>query len=135
LALQAVGSAHSSSDCSSVPTGAAEPFGKDFDTENGPSWSSFASLIVAAFSALFAEFREKPFSLLWRGSRDGFGARDFHSRCDGHAPTLALIQERPGQHFLALHAREVRVVRRIQGRLHQHQSESEEFCFLAREPA
>jgi hypothetical protein len=28
---------------------------------------------------------------LWRGSRDGFGARDFHSRCDGHANTLTLI--------------------------------------------
>jgi hypothetical protein len=29
--------------------------------------------------------------LLWRGSRDGFGAEDFHGRCDGHANTLALI--------------------------------------------
>jgi hypothetical protein len=28
---------------------------------------------------------------LWRGSRDGFRARDFHSRCDGHANTLTLI--------------------------------------------
>jgi hypothetical protein len=53
----------------------------------------FASLIVAGFSALFAEFSEKRFVLLWRGSRDGFGARDFHGRCDGHAPTLALIQD------------------------------------------
>jgi dsDNA-specific endonuclease/ATPase MutS2 len=23
-------------------------------------------------------------SLLYRGTRDGFGAKDFHSRCDGH---------------------------------------------------
>jgi hypothetical protein len=28
--------------------------------------------------------------LLWRGSRDGFGAGDFHS----HTPTLALIRDR-----------------------------------------
>jgi hypothetical protein len=25
------------------------------------------------------------FTLLWRGKRDGFGAGDFHCRCDGHA--------------------------------------------------
>jgi hypothetical protein len=28
---------------------------------------------------------------LWRDGRDGFGARDFHSRCDGHANTLTVI--------------------------------------------
>jgi hypothetical protein len=39
------------------------------------------------FPALFAEFRGKRFALLWRGSRDGFGAPDFDGRCDGHAPT------------------------------------------------
>jgi hypothetical protein len=39
---------------------------------------------------LFAEFRGKRFTLLWRGSSDGFGARDFHDRCDGHAPTPAV---------------------------------------------
>jgi hypothetical protein len=42
---------------------------------------------------IFAEFRGKRFTLLWRGSRDGFRARDFHSRCDGHAPTLTLIRD------------------------------------------
>jgi hypothetical protein len=42
--------------------------------------------------ALFAEFRGKGFTLLWRGSRDGFGARDFHGRCGGHVSTLTLIQ-------------------------------------------
>jgi hypothetical protein len=55
--------------------------------------AGFASLIVADFPALFAEFRGKRFTLLWRGSRDGFGARDFRRRCDGHAPTLTLIQD------------------------------------------
>jgi hypothetical protein len=55
--------------------------------------AGFASLIVADFPALFAEFSAKRFTLLWRGSRDGFGARDFHGRCDGHAPTLPLIQD------------------------------------------
>jgi hypothetical protein len=59
----------------------------------------FASLIIADFPALFAEFREKRFTLLWRGSRNGFGARDFHGRCDGHAPTLTLIQDTEGNIF------------------------------------
>jgi hypothetical protein len=61
--------------------------------------AGFASLIVPDFPALFAEFRGKHFTLLWRGSRDGFGARDFHGRCDGHAPTLTLIQDTKGSIF------------------------------------
>jgi hypothetical protein len=59
----------------------------------------FASLIVADFPALFAEFGGKRFTLLWRGSRDGFGARDFHGRCDGRAPTLTLIEDTGGSIF------------------------------------
>jgi hypothetical protein len=49
------------------------------------------SLIVSDVPPLFDEFRLKKWTLLWRGSRDGFGAHDFHSRCDGHANTLTLI--------------------------------------------
>jgi hypothetical protein len=64
-----------------------------------PSVSGFSSLIVADFPALFAEFRNKRFTLLWRGSRDGFGARDFHKRCDLHANTLTLIQDTGGNIF------------------------------------
>jgi hypothetical protein len=56
--------------------------------------AGFASLIVVDFPALFTEFGGKRFTLLWRGSRDGFGARDFHRRCDGHARTLTLIQDK-----------------------------------------
>jgi hypothetical protein len=57
------------------------------------------SLIVSDFPAIFAEFRGKRFSLLWRGSRDGFGARDFHVRCDGHANTLSVILDTAGNVF------------------------------------
>jgi hypothetical protein len=59
----------------------------------------FASLIVADFPALFAEFRGKRFALLWRGSRDGFRAKNFHRRCDGHANTLLLILDTEGNIF------------------------------------
>ncbi len=31
-------------------------------------------------------------SLLYRGTRDGFGAKDFHSKCDGHSNTLTILK-------------------------------------------
>jgi hypothetical protein len=37
--------------------------------------------------------------LLWRGTRDGFGAADFHRRCDGHPNTLTLIADTGGNIF------------------------------------
>jgi hypothetical protein len=51
------------------------------------------SQIVTEFPRLFEEFQSKHFKLLWRGSRDGFNATEFHHRCDGHANTLTLIQD------------------------------------------
>jgi hypothetical protein len=39
------------------------------------------------------EFSTKDkWSLLYRGSRDGFEPRDFHSRCDGKSPTLTIYK-------------------------------------------
>jgi hypothetical protein len=64
-----------------------------------PPPAPFASPIVADFPALFAEFGGKRFTLLWRGSGDGFGAGDFHGRCDGHANTLLLILDTNGNIF------------------------------------
>jgi hypothetical protein len=61
--------------------------------------AGFASLIVADFPALFAEFRGKRFTLLWRGTLNGFGAGDFHGRCDGHANTLTFIEDTEGNYF------------------------------------
>jgi hypothetical protein len=57
------------------------------------------STIVTNFPAIFDEFRGKRFSLLWRGGRDGFGAKDFHRRCDWHANTLTLIEDTDGNIF------------------------------------
>jgi hypothetical protein len=31
-------------------------------------------------------------TLLYRGTRDGFGSSDFHSKCDGHSNTLIVLQ-------------------------------------------
>jgi hypothetical protein len=57
------------------------------------------SLILSDWPSLFAEFHGKQFTLLWRGSRDGFGARDFHGRCDWRANTLTLILDTDGNVF------------------------------------
>jgi hypothetical protein len=57
------------------------------------------SLIVREYPPLFEEFRMKQWLLLWRGSRDGFGAAEFHYRCDGHANTLTLILDTKGNIF------------------------------------
>jgi hypothetical protein len=57
------------------------------------------SLIVGEYPQLFDEFRAKRFNLLWRGSRDGFTAGEFHRRCDGRANTLTLIVDTNGNVF------------------------------------
>jgi hypothetical protein len=36
-------------------------------------------------------------SLLYRGTRDGFRPRDFHSKCDGHSNTLTIIKAKESQ--------------------------------------
>jgi hypothetical protein len=61
--------------------------------------TSLDSLIVSTFPAIFAEFHGKRFQILWRGSRDGFGASQFHGRCDGHANTLTVILDTNGNIF------------------------------------
>ena len=38
--------------------------------------------------------------MLYRGSRDGFGAVDFHAKCDGHSNTLTIVKaKRPSYIF------------------------------------
>jgi hypothetical protein len=66
---------------------------------SAPAIARSGSLIVSDFPAIFAEFRGKQFKLLWRGSRDGFGASQFHGRCDGHASTLTVILDTEGNIF------------------------------------
>jgi flagellar biosynthesis chaperone FliJ len=58
--------------------------------------SGWNSAIVPDFPKLFADFKTKQFTLLWRGSRDGFGSKAFHSRCDGHPNTLTVISDTNG---------------------------------------
>jgi hypothetical protein len=38
-------------------------------------------------------------SLLYRGSRDGFGSNDFHSKCDGHSNTLTILKAKESKYI------------------------------------
>jgi hypothetical protein len=49
------------------------------------------SKIISAIPPIFSVFGDKTFRLLYRGSRDGFGASHFHSRCNGHPNVITLI--------------------------------------------
>jgi hypothetical protein len=57
------------------------------------------SQIISGFPEIFAEFRGKRVNILWRGSRDGFKAQEFHRRCDAHANTLTVILDTEGNIF------------------------------------
>jgi hypothetical protein len=60
---------------------------------------SFDSVILLELPELLAEFSGKRFALLWRGSSDGFLAREFHRRCDGYGRTLTVILDENGNIF------------------------------------
>jgi hypothetical protein len=55
------------------------------------SWPPFDSKILSGVPEIFSVFVNKTFRLLYRGSRDGFEARTFHSLCNGHKNTVSLI--------------------------------------------
>jgi hypothetical protein len=38
-------------------------------------------------------------TVLYRGTRDGFGSKDFHSKCDGHSNTLTIVKAK-GSEFI-----------------------------------
>jgi hypothetical protein len=59
------------------------------------------SQIILKLPDIFADFRRKRFSILWRSNRDGFGASEFHRRCDGHANTLTVILDPEGNTLAA----------------------------------
>jgi hypothetical protein len=57
------------------------------------------SQIISEVPELFAHFWKHQQVLLWRGSRDGFGASDYHNRCDGHRNILTLVLDTDGNIF------------------------------------
>ena len=45
------------------------------------------------------ELNGKKLSLLYRGSRDGFEASDFHSHCGGKPNTFTIVRSKSGNIF------------------------------------
>jgi hypothetical protein len=57
------------------------------------------SRIISRFPEIFGQFQGRQFSVLWRGSSDGFSSSECHRRCDGHANTLTVILDTKGNIF------------------------------------
>lgn len=64
-----------------------------------PQPNALDSQILYTVPQIFPEFNTKEIVLLWRGSRDGFGAADFHRLCNGHPNTLTVIFTTDGYVF------------------------------------
>jgi hypothetical protein len=58
----------------------------------------FKSTIMKTIPSILGEFHSA-WKLLYRGSRDGFGASAFHSKCNGQSNTLTLIETTKGYIF------------------------------------
>jgi hypothetical protein len=56
----------------------------------------FESLIVKDYPKILNDFENKVWKLLYRGSRDGFRASNFHGKCDNESNTLTLIETTKG---------------------------------------
>jgi hypothetical protein len=60
------------------------------------SASGFESKILKVFPDLLKDFVMKEWTLLYRGSRDGFGSGDFHGKCENRGNTMTLIETTKG---------------------------------------
>jgi hypothetical protein len=48
-------------------------------------------MIVSSFPSVLKDLQDKQWELLYRGSRDGFGGKNFHEKCDGQSNTITMI--------------------------------------------
>jgi hypothetical protein len=52
----------------------------------------FESVIIKDFPMILKEFKRRTWQLLYRASRDGFKASNFHGKCDNQMNTLTFIE-------------------------------------------
>jgi hypothetical protein len=57
----------------------------------GLKGSNFNSTILSTIPPPLKQFSSRQWTLLYRGSRDGFRSSNFYSKCDGKSPTLTVI--------------------------------------------
>jgi hypothetical protein len=53
-------------------------------------------MILPTIPLCLRDLQEKRWTLLYRGSRDGFGSSNFHQKCDGKSNTLTVIETTKG---------------------------------------
>jgi hypothetical protein len=54
------------------------------------------STIITSLPLIFQEFWDKKWTLLYRGSVNGFSSSSFHDKCDGHGNTITIIETTKG---------------------------------------
>jgi hypothetical protein len=64
-----------------------------------PSIQRPESTILYDIPSIFKSFERKTWRLLYRGTRDGFGSLNFHSKCDQQSNTLTIILTTTGYIF------------------------------------
>jgi hypothetical protein len=70
-----------------------------FNPESKHPKLDFGSAIVSALPPILKEFETKTLALLYRGTRDGFSASNFHAKCDQQSNTLTIILTTEGYIF------------------------------------
>jgi hypothetical protein len=68
----------------------------NYGTCNGKFDSTILSTTQQTSLLNLIGFQAKSFSLLWRGTRDGFAASTFHSLCDNKGSTLTVVKATTG---------------------------------------
>jgi hypothetical protein len=58
--------------------------------------SPSTSVIVSGIPSILKDLESKEWTLLYRGSRDGFSGSAFHTKCDGHSTTVTYIETTKG---------------------------------------
>ena len=52
----------------------------------------------------------KEYRLLFKGKRDGFGSKDFHSKCDNKSYTVSFVKSKEGRRWIYLCLNGIKVV-------------------------
>jgi hypothetical protein len=63
------------------------------------TFSGFNSKILSEIPPVLSEFENKRWILRYRGTRDGFRASNFHSKCNGKKNTITIIETTKGYVF------------------------------------
>jgi hypothetical protein len=73
--------------------------GRVYELSSSPILPRRESLNISESAPLFEEFQVMRWAVVWRGSRAGFGADEFHYRSGGCTNVRVLIRDTDGNMF------------------------------------